>query len=66
MTEKPDERRPRRNEDEPEVEGHRYWSGPEEPSEAGRAAALDEDADEGTDSREAPPLTRPGRLRRKG
>jgi hypothetical protein len=55
MTERtPEERRPRLNDDEPEVEGHRFH-GPEETSEAGRVAALNEDADEGSDESERRP-----------
>ena len=50
MTERtPDEeRRPRLNEDEPEVEGHKFRHGPE--GEAERRPRLNEDADEGSDA----------------
>jgi hypothetical protein len=43
----PEERIPRFNEDEPEVEGHRLHLGPEEP---GRLSQVDEGAGEGTDA----------------
>jgi hypothetical protein len=54
MTDREESRRPRRNEDEPEVEGHRFH-GPEEPSEAGRLSSLNEDADEGSEDAERRP-----------
>lgn len=44
----PDERAKSRTDDEPEVEGHRLKTGPEEPSEPGRYM-LNEDAGEDPD-----------------
>jgi hypothetical protein len=49
MTETPDERRPRLNEDEPDVEGHKFRHGPEDVSDAERRPRLNEDDDEGVD-----------------
>ena len=54
MTDREESRRPRRNEDEPEVEGHRLYSGPEDPQEAERRPRLNED-DEGADEAEKRP-----------
>ena len=55
MTDREESRRPRRNEDEPEVEGHYLRQGPEDPQEAGRVAQMNEDADEGADDAEKRP-----------
>ena len=55
MTDREETRRPRRNEDEPEVEGHRFSLGPEDPQEAERRPRLNEDADEGADGAEKRP-----------
>lgn len=49
MTEKtPDERRPRLNEDEPDVEGHRFYGPEDVPAESERRPRLNE-GDEGDD-----------------
>ena len=53
MTDKtPEERLAQMTEDEPEVEGHRLYQGPEEP---GRLAQVDEGAGEGTDAEQHRP-----------